>query len=100
MPARLSRPRMQFQVAPRHEDDGFRIDVSGDGRSHSYVVPTATQQDFTAFFRELAQDFGTRMPHAYTRAKERPTAAIRWRPLLTENVHPRILVGYGDPAVL
>ena len=26
--------------------------------------------------------------------------AIRWRPLLTENVHPQILVGYGDPAVL
>ena len=91
---------MQFQVAPRHEGDGFRIDVTGDGRSHSYVVPTATQQDFTAFFRELANDFGLRMPHAYSRATERPPAAFPWRPLLTENVHPQILVGYGDPAVL
>jgi beta-xylosidase len=91
---------MQFHVDPRHEGDGFRIDVSGYGRSHSYAVPTATQQDFTAFFRELAQDFGTRMPHAYSRAYERPAAALRWRPLLTENVHPQILVGYGDPAVL
>ena len=25
---------------------------------------------------------------------------MRWQPLLTENVHPQILVGYGDPAVL
>jgi beta-xylosidase len=25
---------------------------------------------------------------------------MRWRPLLTDNVHPDILAGYGDPAVL
>ena len=31
---------------------------------------------------------------------EHPEPAIRWRPLLTENIHPQILVGYGDPAVL
>ena len=91
---------MQFQVAPRHEGDGFRIDVGGDGTDRSYFVPTATQQDFTVFFRELAEDFGMRMPHAYSRAKERPSASFHWRPLLTENVHPQILVGYGDPAVL
>jgi hypothetical protein len=91
---------MNFTVAPRHEADGFRIDVAESGRTGSYVVPTATQQDFTEFFRELAADFGTRMPHAYTRAKERPSAPFRWQPLLTENVHPQILVGYGDPAVL
>ena len=91
---------MTFSVAPRHDGDGFRIDVGEDGRSHSYVVPTATQQDFTVFFGELSRDFGTRMPHAYTRTKERPRAAFQWRPLLTENVDPKILVGYGDPAVL
>jgi hypothetical protein len=91
---------MTFSVAPRHDGDGFRIDVGEDGRSHSYVVPTATQQDFTVFFGKLSRDFGTRMPHAYTRTKERPRAAFQWRPLLTENVDPKILVGYGDPAVL
>ena len=91
---------MEFQVAARHEGDGFRVDVGGDGHSESYVVPTATQQDFTVFFGQLAEDFGTRVPHAYTRAKERPSAPFPWRPLLTENVHDQILVGYGDPAVL
>jgi hypothetical protein len=91
---------MKLQVAPRHEGDGVRIDVAADGQSRSYFVPTATQQDFTAFFRQLAEDFGTRMPHAYSRADERPPATFPWRPLLTENVHPQILVGYGDPAVL
>ena len=91
---------MNFNIAPRHEGDGFRIDVGADGRSHSYLVPTATQQDFNGFFRELAHDFGTRMPHVYSRASQRPAAAFPWTPLLTENVDPRILVGYGDPAVL
>ena len=82
------------------KSDGFRIEVTADGRTKSYFVPTATQQDFTRFFCELSGDFGTRMPHAYTRANERPAAPFPWRPLLTENVHPQILVGYGDPAVL
>ena len=91
---------MTFTVAPRHEGDGFRFDLAADGQSHSYFIPTATQQDFTAFFRQLSEDFGTRMPHAYSSATQRPPAAFPWRPLLTENVHPNILVGYGDPAVL
>jgi len=91
---------MKFSVVPRHEGDGFRIDVGVGGNVKSFAVPTATQQDFTVFFCELANDFGTRVPHAYKRASERPVAKIRWRPLLTENVHPQILVGYGDPAVI
>ena len=61
---------------------------------------TATQQDFAAFFRELARDFGTRVPHVFARSTEHPRAELQWPPLLTENVHPQILVGYGDPAVL
>jgi arabinan endo-1,5-alpha-L-arabinosidase len=92
---------MNFTVDARPEADGFVMRVrSSQAGERSYQVPTATQQDFTAFFRELAGDFGTRMPHAYTRAEGRPPASFLWRPLLTENVHPRILVGYGDPAVL
>lgn len=91
---------MDFSIVPHLAGDGFRFDVGAGAQSKSYLVPTATQQDFTAFFCELAADFKMRMPHAYTRAKERPEAAFPWRPLLTENVHPQILVGYGDPAVL
>jgi arabinan endo-1,5-alpha-L-arabinosidase len=91
---------MNFNLNVEHGGDGLRIEVGAGGRSHSYSIPTITQQDFSAFFRELAHDFGTRMPHVYSRPSERPPAPFRWRPLLTENVHPQILVGYGDPAVL
>jgi hypothetical protein len=91
---------LSFEVAAREAGDGFRIDVSAAGRSHSYLVPTATQQDFSAFYLELSRDFGTRVPHVFAQATEHPPASFPWRPLLTENVHPQILVGYGDPAVL
>jgi arabinan endo-1,5-alpha-L-arabinosidase len=91
---------MTFTVDPVTEREGFRIGVEMAGRSKTYAIPTATQQDFSFFFRQLSQDFGTRIPHVFAEAVEHPAASIHWRPLLTENVHPQILVGYGDPAVL
>ena len=90
-----------FEVQAREEGEGFRIDVRAPrAESKTYFVPTDTQQDFAMFFRSLAADFGTREPHMFADAADQPVATIKWRPLLTENVHPQILAGYGDPAVL
>lgn len=94
------RGELQFKVAVRPEHGGFRItvqDLRGDRRS--YDVPSDTQQDFSAFYRQLSHDFGTRMPHLFAEPFDHPAAHIRWQPLLTENIAPKILVGYGDPAV-
>jgi len=94
-------PLLSFTVEAEAVGDGFDIAVAPSaGAPRTYRVPTGTQQDFSAFFRDLAADYGTRIPHIYADAVEHPPASIRWRPLLTENVHPKILVGYGDPAVL
>ena len=92
---------LSFEVQASEQGDSFAIAVeASNGVSKSYAVPTGTQQAFAAFFRELSHDFRTRMPHIFADAVEHPEPTIRWRPLLTENVHPQILVGYGDPAVL
>jgi hypothetical protein len=92
---------LSFRVDAVAEGDGFRIAVSAsDGRSENYLVPTGTQQDFSAFYRDLSGHFGTRVPHIFADPLEHPKATLAWRPLLTENIHPQILVGYGDPAVL
>jgi hypothetical protein len=91
--------RLSFAANARAEGEAFRIDVATGGRSNAYEIPTATQQDFSLFFRELAHDFGTRIPHVFAGSADHPQASFAWRPLLTENVHPQILVGYGDPAV-
>ena len=91
---------VSFQVEAAEEGEGFRIAVAADGSAQSYLVPTGTQQDFSAFFRDLSRDFGTRLPHVFADKIDQSEPAIRWRSLLTENVHPQILAGYGDPAVL
>jgi hypothetical protein len=92
---------MQFAIDVQQEGEGFRFTVTPSGAAaRTYDVRTATQQDFSQFFAELSRDLGTRMPHVFADAVEHPATAIHWRPLLTENVHPQILVGYGDPAVL
>ena len=91
--------RLSFTVDAVADGEGFRLDVTADGRTQTYAIATATQQDFSLFFRQLAHDFGTRVPHVFADAVEHPAAHLSWRPLLTENVHPQILVGYGDPAV-
>jgi len=91
---------VRFEVEASEAGDGFSIAANAsDGTARTYSVPTGTQQDFAAFYRDLSRDFGTRLPHVFE-ATEHPEPAIRWQPLLTENVSPRILVGYGDPAVL
>ena len=61
----LTADPLAFTVDVRGEGEGFRIGVSSTGRSKDYFVPTGTQQDFSLFFRELSNDFGTRVPHVF-----------------------------------
>src|SRR6185295_6837651 len=96
--AEMAQP--SFTVSARERSEGFEIEVGESDKTVTYEVASGTQQAFALFYRQLAADFGTRVPHVFAEAVEHPSAAIRWRPLLTENVHPKILIGYGDPAVL
>ena len=89
-----------FSVEAAQQGEGFHIFVRSDGQERTYAIPTDSQQDFSDFYRELSTHFGTRMPEIFGDELERPAATMRWRPLLTENIHPQILAGYGDPAVL
>ncbi|QIL01753.1 family 43 glycosylhydrolase [Sphingomonas sinipercae] len=89
---------MTFRVEATDAGQGIRIAISAEGRNATYVLADTLQPDFLNFYAELARDFGTRPPRALL---HHPTDHDpRWRPLLTENVHPHILSGYGDPAVL
>ena len=100
VPVQASDPLI-FAVDAAPEGEGFRIAVeNSDGASKTYLVATDTQQDFAGFYRDLAADFGTRPPHIFSDPITHAEPTIPWRPLLTENIHPQILVGYGDPAVL
>ncbi|RST31644.1 glycoside hydrolase family 43 [Sphingomonas ginkgonis] len=90
----------RFAVSAR-EDDGatlLRVALAGGGdRELRIEGPDAPH--YEAFHERLAAAFGTRRPRQMETVRY---AGVEppWRPLITANLHPRILVGYGDPAVL
>jgi beta-xylosidase len=91
---------LQFQVEAVDEGEGSRLTVTAtDGTSKTYHLPGREYEHYTEFFHALAGDFGTRLPHLRQTYEFEPSA-VKWQPLLTENLSPEILAGYGDPAVL
>ena len=73
--------------------------AASDGTRRDYRIGGGEQVDYTAFYNQVAEDFGTRRPHA---VEHRPAIRSdpRWKPLITANLSEEILCGYGDPAVL
>jgi hypothetical protein len=98
----LKNARFAFEVDAFEEGEGTRFHVrrAGFRDTKVYRLPGGEQQDYAAFFNALAADFGTRAPHAFAEREQAPASEIAWRPLLTANLSPTILAGYGDPAVL
>ena len=72
---------------------------SSDGRTGRYHVAGGDPLHYEQFYEDLASDFGTRRPRHFDEVAP-PGAEPPWKPLITGNLHPRILAGYGDPAVL
>jgi hypothetical protein len=91
-----------FEVDPVAEGEATRLAVrlQRSPQLREYRIAGGEQTDYATFFNELAQDFGTRVPHAFARPDEAPEDGAPWQPLLTENISERILSGYGDPAIL
>ena len=88
-----------FQVDAAEHGEGAQISVRSNGVSRTYQIAGAEQQHYADFYAELARDFGTRQPH-FADSADHPPSAQPWQPLLTGNISPQILCGYGDPAVL
>ncbi len=96
----LTQSRLAYQVEGLADGEGTRFLVTAsDGRSRRYQLRGGEHQDYLDFFGELAADFGTRTPGSVTPPTAEP-GEIGWRPLITESLSPKVLSGYGDPAVL
>lgn len=90
----------EVEAAEEGGETRFEIRRAGTSEARAYRLEGGEQNHYAAFFNALARDFGTRVPHAFARPEEAPEGDVAWRPLLTDNVSPTILAGYGDPAVL
>jgi len=90
-----------YEVRAADKGAGIQMTVTaGNGVSQTYLTPGRESYHYYELFRDLHRDFGTRLPHFYAPPAEFPETPEHWQPLLTENVSPQILAGYGDPAVL
>jgi arabinan endo-1,5-alpha-L-arabinosidase len=89
-----------FEVEPVAEGIATRLTVRSAGQTREYRLPTGQHQHYTIFFSELARDFGTRTPEVHKSVPLTDEPEPNWRPLIMENLSPRTIAGYGDPAVL
>lgn len=91
-----------FRLDVAEEGGGTRFDVTrlDSGATCRYQLFGGEHGDYLRFYAELARDFGTRMPHVHAGPPAPEGPDPDWRPLIVENLHPQILAGYGDPAVL
>lgn len=91
-----------FEVEAAEDGEATRLLVypTDGGGSRPYRIAGGEQDHYTAFYEELARDFGSSRPHRATAALPAAASEPEWRPLITENLGPGILAGYGDPAVL
>jgi arabinan endo-1,5-alpha-L-arabinosidase len=87
-----------FRIDAREEGEGARVGVSDlvSGWVREYRMSGRSQADYAAFHAEAAEDFGLHRTEPLEFGADDPA----WRPLLTRAADPRILSGYGDPAVL
>jgi hypothetical protein len=91
---------MHFDVSARAQGEGRVLTVTAMGRTSVYELPGHAHSDYLTFFRALAAEFGTRIPHVYEAPAGGDGPEPDWRPLILENLSPRTTAGYGDPAVL
>ena len=97
----MAREHPAFEVEAVAEGEGTRFLVREVGSAaREYRLTGGEQDDYTAFYEALARDFGTRGSHAHPDPAPAAEDAVPWRPLITENLSPKIHAGYGDPAVL
>lgn len=91
---------LSFQVDARADGEATNLRVAAsDGQARDYRIAGGDPEHYAEFYAALARDFGIREPHEieeWTPAEPDP----KWRPLITDALHPKILAGYGDPAVL
>ena len=89
-----------FQVVT--DGEGFTItgpDTAGEPATGTYRLAERTHNGWLDLFAQVAGRFGTRVPRN-RQPPERHTFAAPFRPLITENLSPQVLHGYGDPAVI
>jgi arabinan endo-1,5-alpha-L-arabinosidase len=80
-------------------DTQIKLEVSLGDITHQYILQSRDHGAYLDLFSSLAHDHGMRLPqNRITRGEE--TFEASYQEVLTNNLSPKILYGYGDPAVI
>ncbi len=91
---------LNFTVDARADGEATELRVTrSESPPRDYRIAGGDPEHYADFYARLARDFGIREPHEIEEWTPAPPDP-RWTPLITDNLHPKILAGYGDPAVL
>jgi hypothetical protein len=94
-------PHAPFEVEAAADGEATLLTVTErGGETRRYRIRGGEQLDYAAFYKDLARDYGMRVPHKHREPVAAPGPEPDWRPLITRNLGAGILYGYGDPAVL
>jgi hypothetical protein len=66
---------------------------------HTYELYNREHDAYLDFYEKLSNDFELRLPQN-RKAEEKKEFEANYREVLTANLTPRILYGYGDPAII
>ena len=91
-----------FEVEAAEDGEGscLQVRLAGTSDTRTYRLGNGDHPTFIDFFTALAGDFGTRRPQINDGPHASQGPVPDWRPLIVDNLSPRTLAGYGDPAVL
>jgi arabinan endo-1,5-alpha-L-arabinosidase len=94
----ITQPNTGASPARSFEITGPDPDLGSD-KTCQYQLPDSGHNSYLDLYLNVARDFGTRLPLNRQPASE-PDFKAQYHALLTQNLAPRMLYGYGDPAVL
>lgn len=66
----------------------------------TYEIQGKGHAAYLDLFQKISADFGTRTPQNRKNTKQEPSFKVNYRTVLTDNLHPEMFYGYGDPAIL
>jgi hypothetical protein len=73
--------------------------VTKQRKTNEYILHATGHNSYLNFFEQLSSDFGLRLPQ--NRKEEKKSSfMIPYKEVLSSNIAPGILYGYGDPAAI
>lgn len=93
-----------YEVGGKKSECLFKVsgqDTHGAKKTVLYTLADREHHSYLDLFAKLSRDFGLRVPQNRIKTIPiSPSFETAYNEILTENIHPDILYGYGDPAVI